>query len=164
MLLIPALFLSAAQDPRDLTAAFEIEKGLEVRLWADSPQLYNPTAIDVDARGRIWVAEAVNYRQWQGRNPGLHHEDGDRILILEDTDGDGVCDSSKVFAQEPGLLAPLGICVAGNQVLVSCSPDLIVYTDSDGDDKPDKREVLLTGFGGRDHDHGLHSFVVGPDG
>ncbi len=164
MLLIPALFLSAAQDPRDLTAAFEIEAGLEVRLWADTPQLYNPTAIDVDARGRIWVAEAVNYRQWQGRNPGLHHDAGDRIVILEDTDGDGVCDSSKVFVQEQELVAPLGICVAGKQVIVSCSPDLIVYTDTDGDDKPDKREVLLTGFGGRDHDHGLHSFVQGPEG
>jgi len=163
-MLLVALTLTAAQDPRDLTAAFEIQPGLEVRLWADSPQLYNPTAIDVDARGRIWVTEAVNYRQWQGRNPGLHHDAGDRIVILEDTDGDGVCDSSKVFVQEKELLAPLGICIAGNQVIVSCSPDLIVYTDTDGDDKPDKREVLLTGFGGRDHDHGLHSFVQGPEG
>ena len=109
MLSLPLLLLAAAQDPRDLTAAFELEPGLEVRLWADSPQLYNPTAIDVDARGRIWVTEAVNYRQWAGRNPGLHHDAGDRVLILEDTDGDGVCDSSKVFVQEKELVAPLGI-------------------------------------------------------
>ncbi|MBK7644121.1 MAG: DUF1080 domain-containing protein [Planctomycetes bacterium] len=164
MLLLPLLLLAAPQDPRDLTAAFETEPGLEVRLWADSPQLYNPTAMDVDARGRIWVTEAVNYRQWRGRNPGLHHDAGDRVVILEDTDGDGVCDSSKVFVQEKELVAPLGICVAGDKIIVSCSPDLIVYTDKDGDDVPDSREVLLSGFGGRDHDHGLHSVVQGPDG
>ncbi len=151
-------------DERDLTAGFELPAGLEVRLWADTPQLYNPTAIDVDARGRIWVAEAVDYRQWSGRNPGLHRDEGDRIVILEDTDGDGVCDSSKVFVQEKALVAPLGIAVQGKQVIVSCSPDAIVYTDENGDDVPDKREVLLGGFGGRDHDHGLHSFVCGPDG
>ena len=164
MLMLPLLFAALPQDPRDLTAAFELEPGLEVRLWADTPQLYNPTAIDVDARGRVWVTEGVNYRQWEGRNPGLHHDEGDRVMILEDTDGDGVCDSSKVFVQEKGLVAPLGICVAGKQVIVSCSPDLIVYTDADGDDVPEKREVLLTGFGGRDHDHGLHSIVQGPEG
>ncbi|MEE2712109.1 MAG: PVC-type heme-binding CxxCH protein, partial [Planctomycetota bacterium] len=70
----------------------------------------------------------------------------------------------KVFVQEKGLVAPLGICVLGNEVFVSCSPDIIKYTDTDGDDVPDKREVFLTGFGGHDHDHGVHSVVPGPDG
>lgn len=148
----------------DPVASLRIDPALEVRLWAQSPQLFNPTAIDVDARGRVWVAEAVNYRQWRGRNPGLHHDAGDRIVILEDSDGDGTCDRAKTFVQESELVAPLGICVVGSQVIVSCSPDVIVYTDADGDDVPEKREVLLTGFGGRDHDHGLHSFVPGPDG
>jgi putative membrane-bound dehydrogenase-like protein len=106
----------------------------------------------------------VNYRQWQGRNAGLHRPEGDRVVILEDTDGDGVCDSAKVFVQDKDLVAPLGIAVIGDKVIVSCSPAAYVYTDFDGDDKPDKREVLLTGFGGHDHDHGLHSFVAGPDG
>jgi len=167
MLILPVLLLqapSAPAGPRDLSAQFQHDPALEVTLFAESPQLFNPTAIDVDARGRVWVAEAVNYRQWRGRNPGRHHEAGDRILILEDVDGDGVCDTSKVFVQEPGLVAPLGLCVLGNQVLVSCSPDVLLYTDTDGDDVPDQREVFLTGFGGRDHDHGLHSFVPGPDG
>src|SRR5690606_27954886 len=54
--------------------------------------------------------------------------------------------------------------VIGNKVIVSCSPSIIVYTDLDGDDHPDKKDVLLTGFGGRDHDHGLHAGVAGPDG
>ncbi len=157
---------AAVQRPaaRDVTLEFEVAPGLEVLVFAESPQLHNPTAIDVDARGRVWVTEAVNYRQWDGRNPGLHHDAGDRVMILEDTDGDGACDSSKVFVQDPDLVAPLGIAVIGNQVVVSCSPSIFVYTDEDGDDRSDKREVFLTGFGGRDHDHGVHSVVVGPDG
>lgn len=153
-----------SRELRDLGERFETAAGLSVTLWAESPHLYNPTAIDVDARGRIWVAEAVNYRKWNGRNPGLGFEGGDRIVILEDTNGDGTCDASKVFVQDPDLVAPLGIAVLGERVIVSCSPSAIVYTDADGDDVPEKKEVLLTGFGGRDHDHGLHSFVGGPDG
>src|SRR5690606_26647903 len=94
----------------------------------------------------------------------LHFEQGDRVVILEDTDGDGVADSSKVFVQDEDLRAPLGIAVIGNQVIVSCAPSVFIYTDENGDDVPDKKEVFLTGFGGYDHDHSLHSFVAGPDG
>lgn len=171
---IPLVFLSALviaggagrlrAQPKDLTADFDVPNGLEVKLWAESPHLYNPTAMDVDARGRIWVTEAVNYRKWGGRNPGRFHEKGDRVVILEDTDGDGACDRSKVFVQEKDLVSPLGICVLGKEVFVSCSPHIFKYTDSDGDDVPDEREIFLTGFGGHDHDHGVHSVVAGPDG
>ncbi len=167
---ILSLFLLAApQDAppqlgTDLTSRFDVAPGLAVTLWADTPQLYNPAAFDIDARGRVWVAEAVNYRRWEGRNPGYERTGGDRIVILEDTDGDGVCDSSKVFVQEEDLVSPLGILVLGNQVLVSCSPRVLRYTDDDGDDVPDRREVLLEGFGGFDHDHGAHSWTPGPDG
>ena len=131
----------------------------------------NPTAMDVDARGRVWVTEAVNYRQWDGRNPGAHEEKGDRVVILEDADGDGVAESSKTFVQDEDLVAPLGIAVLGDardpkvtRVYVSCSPTIWLYTDTNGDDVPDSKEVFLTGFGGHDHDHGVHSIVVGPDG
>lgn len=154
----------AAPPATDVTPLFRVAEGLAVTLWAESPNVFNPTAIDVDARGRVWVTEAVNYRKWGGRNPGLAHEGGDRVVILEDTDGDGVADSSKVFVQEKDLVSPIGIAVIGDRVFVSCSPSLVVYTDSDGDDRPDEREVFLTGFGGHDHDHGLHSVVAGPDG
>jgi len=145
-------------------AELNVAAGLEAVDWARSPQLYNPTAMDVDARGRVWVTEAVNYRTWGGRNPGRRHVEGDRVVILEDTDGDGVADASKVFVQEEELVAPLGIAVLGERILVAASPHMIVYTDADGDDVPDSRELFLTGFGGRDHDHGVHSFVPGPDG
>ena len=154
-----------APGPGDsMGGTFELPDGLAVSLWAESPSLFNPTAMDVDARGRVWVTEAVNYRQWGGRNPGKHFDGGDRVVILEDTDGDGACDSSRVFVQDPELTAPLGIAVVGDLVYVSCSPNLYVYEDTDGDDVADRREVVLTGFGGFDHDHGLHSVVPHVDG
>jgi putative membrane-bound dehydrogenase-like protein len=141
---------------------------LEISLWAESPLVHNPASIDVDARGRVWVAEAVNYRDWanhQSESPSAaHRPQGDRIVILEDTDGDGRADSSTVFAEDPELVAPLGICVLGRRVFVSCSPHILVFTDDDGDDRADRKEVFLTGFGGFDHDHGVHSVTPGPDG
>ncbi len=137
----------------------------EVSLWAESPLFFNPTNMDVDQKGRIWVTEAVNYRTYNNDSGTFfHHSKGDRIMILMDTDQDGVADSSKVFVEDSDLVSPLGIAVLGNKVFVSCSPHLLVYTDADGDDVPDKKEIFLTGFGGLDHDHSLHSILAGPDG
>jgi putative membrane-bound dehydrogenase-like protein len=142
---------------------FAVPEGFEITLWAQAPQLRNPTNMDVDYKGRIWVTEGVNYRNHEGRDKA-----GDRVVVLEDTDGDGRADSSHVFIQEPDLVAPLGIAVIDNQIIVSNAPDLIVYTDVDRDARwnpaVDKREVLLTGFNGRNHDHALHSVTFGPDG
>lgn len=147
--------------PLDL---FRLPDGLEITLWANSPLFHNPTNIDIDPAGRIWVAEGVRYRGHHSRRP-----EGDRIVVVEDSDGDGKADQSHTFVQEPGLVAPLGVAVIGKRVIVSQPPDLIVYTDHDGDrifdaSKGDTREVLLTGFNGQNHDHSLHSVTVGPDG
>lgn len=138
---------------------------LEASLWAESPLFYNPTNMDVDAKGRIWVTEALNYRLFRNDpNKFKNQEEGDRVMILEDKDGDGKAESSKVFVQDKDLTAPLGISVIGNKVIVSSGPSVIIYTDEDGDDKPDNKEIFLTGFGGYDHDHGLHAMMAGPDG
>ncbi len=138
---------------------------LEATLWAESPMLYNPTNMDVDSKGRIWVTEAVDYRNYNNDSTKfLHFPQGDRVMILEDTNQDGKADISKVFVQDRDLISPVGIAVIGNKIIVSCSPNLIVYTDENGDDKPDKKEILLTGFGGKDHDHSLHAVYAGPDG
>ena len=154
-----------APKPADKVAAnhFQVPDGLEVTVWASTPDLFNPTNMDIDAAGRIWVAEGVNYRGHNGRRP-----DGDRITVLEDTNGDGKADKSHTFVQEKGLVAPLGVGVFDNVVVVSQPPDLIVYTDVNRDQvfdpAVDKREVLLTGFNARNHDHSLHSVTGGPDG
>ncbi len=156
----PAAPSQPVELPLDL---FKVPDGLEVTLWATSPLLRNPTNIDIDRDGRIWVAEGVRYRSHHARQP-----EGDKIVVLQDTDGDGKADSTHTFVQEPGLVAPLGVSVIDNKVIVAQPPDMIVYTDVDRnlrfDPAVDKREVLLTGFQGINHDHSLHSVTVGPDG
>lgn len=146
--------------PLDL---FKAHGDLEVTLWAQSPMFFNPTNMDIDKDGRIWVAEGVNYRRHGNRKP-----EGDRIVVLQDTNGDGTADSSHVFVQEKFLTAPLGVAVIDNKIVVSMTPDLVIYTDVDRDLKfnpeVDKREVLLSGFNSKQHDHSLHSVTVGPDG
>ncbi len=164
--LLLTLAASAAHAGETLvpaTAFQTSDRGLEVTVWAASPMLRNPTNFDFDKDGRLWVAEGVNYRKHDSRDKA-----GDRIVVLEDTDGDGKADKTSTFVQEPFLRSPLGIAVLDNRVVVSMSPDLVVYTDVNRDRKfdpaVDKREVLLTGFYGRNHDHSLHSVTVGPDG
>lgn len=167
LILLLVAWVSTASGPRPhaLSDRFVLPDDLEIALWAESPMFFNPTNIDVDVRGRVWVAEAVNYRGFNtAKQEPLTHSAGDRILILTDRDGDGRADRAKVFVQDTDLRAPLGLAVIGNRVVVSASPHLIVYTDENGDDAPDKKEILLTGFGGFDHDHGLHALVAGPDG
>lgn len=149
-------------DPKYAVGSLNVAPGLEATLFASEPMLVNPTNIDVDPRGRVWVCEAYNYRPAINGNPT--HKEGDRIVILEDTNGDGKADNSKVFYQGPELESPLGIWVQGNQVIVSNSPNVFVFTDENGDDKADKKELLFTGLSGNQHDHGMHTFVFGPDG
>jgi putative membrane-bound dehydrogenase-like protein len=142
---------------------FRVPDGLEVTLWATSPMLYNPTSIDVDAQGRIYVAEGVNYRGKAGRR-----SEGDRIVVLEDTTGAGKADKVTVFLQRPKVQVPLGLAVLGDQVVVAQSPELQVYRDTNHDLRfdpaTDGYEVLLSGLGPQQHDHGLHGLVTGPDG
>ncbi len=143
----------------DGLVAFE---GYEVSLFAAEPMLQNPTNMDIDHRGRVYVTEAYNYRPHISNVPTKF--EGDRIMILEDTDGDGKADVSKVFYQGPEVNAPLGICVLGREVIVSQSPYIWKFTDTDGDDKADKKEILFQGIQGIQDDHGVHALTLGPDG
>ncbi len=139
------------------------DERLELTLFASEPMMTNPTNMDIDDRGRVWIAEAYNYRtKLNPRNPTK--AEGDRILIMEDTDGDGVADTSKVFYQGTDINAALGIAVLGDKVYVSVSPYVYVFTDADGDDVPEKKEILFSGVGGEQHDHGMHAMTFGPDG
>jgi putative membrane-bound dehydrogenase-like protein len=153
---------SGPEAAREQTKKLHVADGLELTLFASEPMVRNPADMDVDARGRVWVTEGANYRLFQ--KWGKLRPEGDRIVILEDTDGDGVSDKEKTFYQGNDINTALGICVLGNKVIVSCSPNVFVFTDENGDDVADKKEVLFSGISGVDHDHGVHTFVFGPDG
>ena len=141
----------------------EVAPGLEATLFASEPMLVNPTNIDVDERGRVWVCEGINYRpQLNPQNP--ERTEKERIVILEDTDDDGRADSRTVFYEGHDINAALGIFVMGNKAIVSASPNVLLLTDTDGDDRADEKEILFTAIGGEQHDHAVHAFVFGPDG
>lgn len=165
---LPALApLGCGEGPRDSRSAeraaanLDVYPGLEAVLFASEPMLSNPTNIDVDHRGRVWVCDVVNYRKRADDND---RPAGDRILILEDEDGDGVADSSKTYYQGRDIDAALGIAVLGKRTIVTAAPNVIVFTDEDGDDKPDRKEYLFTNSGAAQSDHSTHSVVFGPDG
>jgi putative membrane-bound dehydrogenase-like protein len=140
-----------------------VPDGLEATLFAAEPLLSSPSDIDVDSRGRVWVCEVLNYRGKKETRP-----EGDRILVVEDTDGDGRADTQTVFHQGRDVDSALGICVIGEgpgrKVIVSCAPDVFIFHDDDGDLKADRRESLFMKTGQPQHDHSVHAFVVGPDG
>ena len=151
------------RSPEHALDGLTIGEGLEATVFATEPMLVNPTNMDIDARGRVWVCEGYNYRPTLNpENPTK--EEGDRILILEDQNGDGKADKSTVFYQGNDVNAALGIWVMGNKAIVSCSPRVFLFTDTDGDDKADQKEVLFEGIGGEQHDHAIHAATFGPDG
>lgn len=153
---------SGAQQPPEATLqALEPAKGLEVSLFAAEDDLVNPTAMDIDAHGRVWVTEAANYRLFKHE---VVRDQGDRVRVLEDTNGDGRCNKATTFYQDPSVQAPLGIAVVGQRVYICQSPELYYLEDTDGDLKADKKTVILDGFGGVDHDHAVHGVMIGPDG
>ena len=148
---------------RESLKSFTVANGLEITLFASEPMLRNPTDMDIDERGRVWITEGVNYRS-SFQSWGILQPAGDRIVVLEDTNGDGVADKETTFYQGPEINSALGICVLGNKVIVSCSPNIYVFTDTVGDGKAHKKEILFSGIGGVDHDHGAHAVSFGPDG
>lgn len=149
----------ASRDPANAVSGLKVHPAVEATLVAAEPELLSLTNLDIDHRGRIWVCEVVNYRGHKGERA-----EGDRILILEDTDQDGVADVTKVYYQGREVDSAMGICVLGNKVIVSASPNVWVFTDEDGDDVPDRKELFFSKTGQEQHDHSAHSFLFGPDG
>ncbi|MFO0729422.1 MAG: PVC-type heme-binding CxxCH protein, partial [Nitrospiraceae bacterium] len=176
MCLVVALVLGAAGTaagqlpPQKAAQTFTVSPGLDYKLWASEPLLVNPTSMDIDPLGRVWVCDSVNYRNRLRNFKKLTRPEGDRIVILEDSKGTGVADRATTFYQHPDIMAPLGIAILkdatgpGWKVFLAQSPDILVLEDKDGDGKADgPPKKLLTGFRGIDHDHGVHGLLIGPD-
>jgi putative heme-binding domain-containing protein len=137
-----------------------IAKRLKVNLFASEkefPELAKPVQMSFDARGRLWVACWPTYPHWKPKE-----EMNDKLLILEDTDGDGKADKRTIFAG--GLHCPTGFEFANGGVLVAQAPDLMYLRDNDGDDKADVRERVLSGLDSADTHHTSNSFQFDPGG
>ena len=146
--------LTAAEAAR----AMKLPEGFAVTVGAAEPDVKQPIAMALDDRGRVWIAEAYEYPQRAAEGAGR-----DRILIFEDTDGDGTLDNQKIFAEGLNLVSGLEVGFGG--VWVGAAPYLLFIPDRDGDDVPDgKPEILLDGWGYQDTHETLNTFIWGPDG
>lgn len=139
---------------------FALADGYEINLVAseeDFPELANPVAMNFDNKGRLWVSTMPSYPQWQPKS-----KMDDKLIILEDKNGDGRADECKVFAG--GLHQPTGFELGNGGVYVAMQPDILFLKDTDGDDREDVRIRQLVGFDTADSHHGLAAFEWGPDG
>ncbi len=151
------LFLGAGEEA---ISKMTIHKGMKVNLFASEkefPELISPVQTAFDTKGRMWVATWPTYPHWKPKEPM-----NDRLVILEDTDGDGKADVSKTFAD--GLHNPTGFEFYGGGVFVAMAPDLLFLKDTDGDDKADVRIRVLDGLDSADTHHTSSSFALDPGG
>jgi putative heme-binding domain-containing protein len=144
-------------DPELERASFQVAEGFEVNLYAADPVLAKPIQMNFDPQGRLWVVSSEVYPQIV---PG--QVANDKVLVLEDRDGDGRADRTTVFAD--GLLIPTGIEPGDGGAYVANSTELLHFTDSDHDGKADRRRTMLSGFGTEDTHHLIHTLRWGYDG
>jgi glucose/arabinose dehydrogenase/plastocyanin len=146
--------------PDEELKAFKVDPRFNVNCFASEenfPDIACPIQMRWDARGRLWVACSTTYPHvYPGQEPN------DKIVILEDTDNDGVADKSILWADDVHI--PLSFEFGDGGVYVSEEPAMTFLKDTDGDDKADFRRQVLTGFGCEDSHHALHDFVWTPDG
>ena len=139
------------------TPEFTVAEGFSVSLFAENPLLNKPIQMNFDPQGRLWVASSEAYPMIE-----VGQTNPDKVIVLEDTTGDGKADKSTVFAD--GLLIPTGILPGNDGVYVAQSTDLLFLKDTDGDLKADEKIRVLSGFGTEDTHHNLHTLLWGPDG
>lgn len=149
---------NAGLEPAAAAAAMTVPAGFHVQLAAGEPLVHQPVAFAIDHRGRLWIAEAYTYPRRAPEGQGK-----DRIIILEDQNGDGSFETRKVFTEGLNLVSGLEVGFGG--VWVGAAPYLMFIADRDGDDKPDAEpQILLDGWGYQDTHETLNSFIWGPDG
>ncbi len=147
--------------PTEAAAAMTMKDGFKVNTWAGEPTITQPMAFCWDDRGRLWVAENLDY---ESRGFGFSKAGNSRILIIEDTNHDGIADSKKVFLE--GIAFPAAIAVGFDGLFLGAPPNLLFVPDKNHDDIADTAdiEVRLTGWGIRDRHETLNSLHWGPDG
>jgi putative membrane-bound dehydrogenase-like protein len=149
---------NAGLSPEQAVRVMTLPKGFSVKLAAAEPDVRRPIGFALDDRGRLWVAEAHTYPVRAPEGEGK-----DRILILEDTNGDGRLDSRKVFIENLNLVS--GIEVGFGGVWIGAAPNLLFIPIAPGTDRPaGPPQVLLDGFGFQDTHETLNTFTWGPDG
>jgi putative membrane-bound dehydrogenase-like protein len=154
----PNAFPHAGLSPTKAAAAMTVPEGFEVKLFAGEPDVKQPIAFCLDDRGRLWVAEAYTYPKRAPEGQGK-----DRILIFEDTDGDGHFDKRTVFME--GLNLVSGIEYGFGGVWVGAAPYLMfIPIDASGDKPAGPPKILLDGWAYEDTHETLNTFTWGPDG
>jgi putative membrane-bound dehydrogenase-like protein len=152
-----AKFLS----PEAAVANMTLKEGFQANVWASEPMITQPMAFCWDDKGRMWIAEN---RDYESRGRGFSNAGNSRILILEDTNHDGVADTKKVFLE--GIAFPAAMAVGFDGLFLGAPPNLLFVPDRNQDDIADTTdiEVRLTGWGIRDRHETLNSLHWGPDG
>lgn len=153
--------LRPMQLPVDVETSMErmvVPPGFEVQFFAGEPDIVNPIYMAWDERGRLWIAETVDYPNELKEDV---REGRDRIKILEDTDEDGRADRFTVFAD--GLSIPTSFAFANGGIVVTQAPHTLFLKDTDGDDRADVREVLFSGWGTFDTHAGPNNIRMGFD-
>ena len=149
------------QKPYSVKGSMErtqVPADLKLVLFAAEPDIMKPIAFAWDARGRLWVAETRDYPHGVMED---QQKGNDSIKICEDTDGDGKADKFTVFADK--LNIPTSLVFANGGVIVAQSPNFVFLKDTDGDDKADVRQVIITGWGIRDTHAQASSLSYGYD-
>ncbi len=142
--------------PAEAVKKMTLPPGFSVQVVAGEPDVVQPVAYTIDDRGRLWVVENTNYPDCPGTPK-------DKILIFEDTDGDGKADKRTVFYDQ--LTFATGINIGFGGVWVGAPPNLLFIPDKNGDDVPDgEPEKVLDGWGNEDTHETLNDFIWGPDG
>ena len=142
-------------------ASFTMQPGFKIELFASEaefPNMRNPVQMSFDNRGRLWVAVSPTYPHWRPGDP----KPNDKLLIYEDTNGDGRADKEIVFADK--LQLPIGFEIAPEGVYVSQEPNLCLLIDDDRDDRADRMEVLMGGFDTHDTHHAISAYAADASG
>ena len=147
--------------PEKAVEMIRLPEGFSASLFAAEPEIRQPIAITTDGRGRIWVAECVTYAELE-RDFDMRYSD--RILIFEDTDGDGQADKRTIFWEGGKRLTSIEVGNGG--VYVTCAPHFMFIPDADGNDVPDGQpEILLDGWNSDFIRHNIvNGLKWGPDG